>query len=326
MCFRWEHACSLSPLTLTTLLKQQGGSIHTLIFREHTRRKKLDPPYLKIGGLETLGMAEVGISHTLSAELLTRNLQTLRHLRLGSELDLAREYEENGYIDLNEVERFSVTATFATIVQFYIKALKGIVVRLESLSLVGFDLRAFAESFMGRIFDLNNLSMLTLESCCDLKEALPLLVKAGDSTGKAKSAFALHTLAIRQESADKDFSRALEDFLLSLKPLAHLHVLLEDQGNYRSAIDLHKVLRVHGKCLRSLVWDERGPPIQHSRRVMLRTNPSHHETLDIVAKHCPGLKALGLSLDWADILEPVNNHEKVRVVLWPCIHLHADLA
>lgn len=50
----------------------------------------------------------------------------------------------------------------------------------------------------------------------------------------------------------------LEDVLLSLMPLVHLHILLE--GDYDGTVKLHKVLRAHEKCLRSLVWDERIAP------------------------------------------------------------------
>lgn len=132
----------------------------------------------------------------------------------------------------------------------------------------------------------------------------------GTGTGrrKAKSALRLHTLAIRHENTSNELTRLLETFLTSLRPLTHLHILLE--GYNEEEVQLQKVLQVHGTCLRSLVWDERtGPRSGVQEDTCLY--PNDHNTLQLVAKHCPGLKALGIALDWEDVIRSEKGHKKV---------------
>ena len=329
MRFRWEHACPLSALTLSILLKHQGASIHALNFREYTRNwGKADLANLKIGGLTTLGMTELGLFDSMATEteLLARNHHNLRHLRLGSEVDLVTEYAKNGYLDSYGIARFTLTETFSETMQKKVAALKersAPVMQLESLSLIGHDLPAFVSGMVEPTVDFNSLSMLTLESCVGLEVAFPWLMGTGGGSRKAKSALRLHTLAIRHENVSNEFLQSLEDLLRSLRPLAQLHVLLE--GEYDGTIELCKVLRVHGKSLRSLIWDERSGP----RRDVSVDNtiaPMNHKNLEIVSKHCPGLKALGISLDWMDIAGFKEYHKKVNVVFGSYIDLHADLA
>lgn len=325
--FRWEHACSLSALTLSILLKHQGASIHALDFREYTRNwGKADLANLNIGGLTTLGMTELGSVDSMATELLARNHHNLRHLRLASEVDLVTEYAKNGHLDSSEFARLTLTDTFAETMRKKVAALKersAPVMQLESLSLIGYDLSAFVSGMVKPTVDFNSLSMLTLESCAGLEVALPWLTGTGGDSCKAKRALWLHTLAIRHENVSNEFLQGLEDFLRSLKPLAQLHVLLE--GEYDGTIELCKVLRVHGKSLRSLIWDERSGP----RRDVAVDNtiaPMNHKNLEIVSKHCPGLKALGISLDWMEIVGFKEYHKKVNVVFGSYIDLHADLA
>ena len=315
MCLRWEHACSLDTLTLSILLKHQGSSIHTLNFRKCTGNwRKADLAKFTIPGLTTLGITELGRGCPWATELLARNYQNLRHLRLGSEMDLASEYAYDGYVDLDEVRRFTQTETFAELTKEKVAALNEPstpVVRLESLWLIGIDLLAFAGALIEPNIDFNSLSMLTLESCVGLKAAFPLLMGSGAGKRKAKSALRLHTLAIRHENASNGSLQELETFLLSLKPLTHLHVLLE--GKYDWVVRLHKILRLHGRCLRSLIWDERTGPRSnmHEHTTIF---PDDYENLKLVAEHCPGLKALGISLDWEDIAGSEENHKKVNTV------------
>ena len=302
-----------------TLLKQHGGSINTLKFREYNRNwESADLANLKMKTLTTLGMAELGIVDSLATELLAKNLETLRHLRLGSELELAEQYAKGGYMHFDEEERFDLAHAFREILQTKVAAINEpstVVVQLESLSLIGLHLRTFVDGLFAPEFDFNSLRMLTLESCCGLEEAFPLLLGPKDGTRKAKSALGLHTLAIRHESTGLAFSRAFEKFLLSLKPLTHLHVLLESPSDYN--IKLRKILQIHGKSLRSFLWDEKIGP----RRDMAEDNhvcSPDHENLATVARYCPGLKALGISLDWRDITGSGKHHKKVNVVFKLC--------
>lgn len=317
--FRWDHACSLNTITLSILLKHQGASIHALNFST-TESKKRDLANLKLGSLTTLGMAELDYIDPWATELLTKNHQNLRHLRLGNELDCVFEYAEGAGVDRDESRRFCLTQKFSKALQKKVAALKrtsASVIRLESLSLVGLDIYDFANGLIEPEFDFSSLSRLTLESCSGLDASFPLLMGARDSRRKTKSALGLNTLAIRYENTSNGFLQGLEDFLLSLKPLAHLHVLLE--GDYDGAIRLQKVLRVHGKSLRSLVWDERrAPKIQTLDKANIFS--PDHENLEVVSRHCSGLEALGISLDWEDIIGSERNHKKVRGGLW-VVHL-----
>ena len=294
-----------------TLLKQHGGSTHTLEFREYSRNwGSADLANLKMKRLTALGMSELGTVDSLATELLAKNFETLRHLRLGSELDLAEQYANSGYMERDGRVRFVLTNTFRETLEKTVAALNEpstVILRLESLSLIGLDFHTFADGLV----DLDCLGMLTLESCWGLEDALTLLFGS-------KSALGLHTLVIRHERAGVEFIRVFEKFLLSLRPLTHLHVLLESRYDLRSR--LGKILQVHGKSLRSLIWDERlGPTCSSS------TNNHSFYTphLEIVARYCPGLKALGISFDWVDITECGKNHKKVKVVFKSCYPLHA---
>ncbi len=302
----------LSTRTLSIVLKHQGASIHTLNFGQYTKDwRKAELARLTIGGLATLGIAELGTGRQWITDLLAKNYQTLRHLRLGSEVNIATEYASDGYIDSDELRRFADAEKFAKLMKDKVRALKepsNPIVRLESLTLVGLNFLAFVGGLIEPFFDFGSLTVLKLESCAGLEAAFPLLVGGGAGRQKTKSALRLHTLAIRHENTSYDFSRNFEIFLLSLKPLAHLHVLLE--GDYAEAVTMSKVLRIHGKCLQSFIWDERSGP----RSDVQRNTTLHfvdHSNLGYVAKYCPGLKALGISLHWGDIAASEKNHKKV---------------
>ena len=313
---RWDHACPLNTLTLSFVLKHQGASIHTLKFRQFTENwRKADVARLTIGGLKTLGIAELDTGgQWVTTELLARNYRNLRHLRLGNEVVFAIKYAYSGYLLSNEAYRSLNTETFAELMKEKFRALNEPstpVVQLESLSLIGLNLRAFIEGLIEPFFDFGSLTVLTLESCAGLEAAFPLLVGAVGKC-KAKSALQLHTLAIRHENASHEFLQKLETFLFSLKPLDHLHVLLEGD-DYGRTVNLGEILRMHGKCLQSCIWDERTGPRSnvHEDTAFF---PDNYAYLELFAKHCPGLKALGIAIDWKDIAASEKNHKKVKAV------------
>lgn len=296
------------------MLERHGASINTLNLEECSGNwKTSDLVKFTIEGLTTLGIGDLnGISAT---KLLLRNYQNLRHLRLGSEVDLAIEYARKGYLDPGELQRVNATKAFAKLAKSEVAALNEPsppFLRLESLSLIGLNFLAFVGALIEPDIDFNSLSMLTLESCACLEAALPFLTGAVTGKPKAKSSLRLHTLAIRHENASSRCLRKLETFLLLLKPLANLHILLE--GLYDEGIDMRKLLRVHGKSLQSLIWDERMGPrsdVQDDTSLL----PDDHKDLTLIAKYCPGLKALGIGFDWQDIFESDKNHKKVRAVV-----------
>ena len=244
-------------------------------------------------------------------ELLARNYRTLRHLRLGTEIDLAYAYTRNGHI-----EEFSRIVSTRRLVESMKERLAALnepstpVVRLESLSIIGLDLLPFVNGSTKPIIDFNSLSVLTIESCSGLLQALRTLMNSGVGSGNAKNALGLHTLKIRHEATSDESMIGLERFLLSLRPLAHLHVLLEGHYDERG-FSMQKVLQVHGTRLRSFVWDGRtGPRNDTGSDTACFGNP--YENLKLIAQCCPGLRALGISIHWKAIIEFDKSHDWVR--------------
>lgn len=107
----------------------------------------------------------------------------------------------------------------------------------------------------------------------------------------------------------------METFLFSLKPLDHLHVLLE--GNHEGTFELGKVLRIHGKCLQSFIWNERTGPRSDVPEDTAEF-PDNYEDLELIAKHCPALKALGIAIDWKDIAASEKDHKVKAVAALGC--------
>lgn len=314
--FRWEHACSLNTLTLSLLLKHQGASMHTLNFREYEGPcKRADLANYEMEGLSTLCIPELNESHgKWPFDLVAKNHKSLRHLRIGSEVDLALEYAIEGYLDSDEILRSEKTGILAASMNGKFddlndSSLSHRSLRLESLALIGLDVSVLLTASVEPVLDFSSLGTLTLESCAGLETAFPLLIGPGAGKAKAKSKLRLHTFVMRHENTTDEFQQEFEAFLLLLKPLTNLHVLME--GTHTVATELRKVLKLHGKRLRSLIWDERESP-----RAELQDDstffPGNYENLKLIAKFCSGLKALGICLDWADITGSSKNHEKVR--------------
>lgn len=121
----------------------------------------------------------------------------------------------------------------------------------------------------------------------------------------------LESLTIRQEQVNGSFAMTLAAFLYSLpKPLRSLHVLL---GGVNHPQDLEPILKKHGATLSSLIWDEnqglRTASINSGWTASLGLDQSH---LEIVAKHCPKLRSLGINLpfpSWESITKYANKVE-----------------
>lgn len=320
VCFRWGHACSLDTLTLSLLLKHQGASLRTLHFRQcNGLGKKAHLAKLGMEGLTTFCVPELDAQGHVGDwpfDLLAKNHKSLRHLQLGSEMDLALEYANEGDLDYDETARFKMTDTFAESMNLKFDGLNepsssNSPLQLESLSLIGLHVGVLATASFPPVIDFNSLGMLILESCAGLEAAFSLLIESGAGRPKAKSKLRLHTFVIRHENTTDEFQQELETFILSLKPLTNLHVLME--GRNSMCLGLREVLKLHGKRLRSLIWDERESP-----RVELQQDitcfPQDYENLELIATHCAGLRALGISLDWGDIARSRKNHKKARII------------
>ena len=185
------------------------------------------------------------------------------------------------------------------------------VLKLESLKIIGLDLRLFVNGSFRPLTDFGTLTSLILESCCGLFEALPMLtvVSGGRTVSRLPN---LQSLTIRNEDDHHpDFTRTLDYFLRSLSPLRTLHLLLSGYYDMRSSKEL---LKVHGATLRSLVWDERlgrRYDLADDRLIDLRDAGR----LTIIVKHCPNLVELGISVRWSngDDVPPEGHRAHVRV-------------
>ena len=185
------------------------------------------------------------------------------------------------------------------------------VLKLESLKLIGWDLRPLVNGAYRPITDFNSLTSLTLESCLGLFDVLPMFTKV--SGGEAVIRLPnLQSLTIRNERDDHpDFTRSLDYFLRSLPPLRTLHLLLSGHYVMRSSKEF---LKIHGATLRTLVWDERlgrRHDLDDDRLVDLRDAGK----LGTIVKYCPNLVELGISIRWdnGDDVPPEGHREHVSV-------------
>ena len=281
------------------MLKQQGASIQTLNLEGYIPYQgESNLANIANPKLTALSMTELNVK-SRSVELRLMVFQSLRHLRLGVEATLAYQHAKYGSLSHDGVSiRFKCDATQRSSIS------DGLFERLESLSLVGVDFNDLTSGQRNPAVDLSRLSMLTLESCVGLESAFFTLVDPG------KRMMRLHTLAIRQDEVSDEFVDRLKDFLLSLTPLAHLQILLE---NCECSVDLDEILQVHGKRLQTFVYDERTGSRNDTRR---DTIPCWHNyrTLMLVSKHCPELKALGILFDWEEIVENDKKQKKVEAI------------
>lgn len=308
---RWNHECSLATLTLAVLLNNHGASLHTLSFRSYTEQwKKSNLAGLAVDNSRTLNIAGLDVGGgTWPYRLLAKNYRTLRHLQLSNEISMASAYSEQGTLGPlpvrkrdTEVLMAEMQEKFSHLDESYIPVL-----RLDSLSVCGFDLHAITQGFPDPLIDFSSLGKLVLESCAGLSEAFLLLTGSNISRRDAIGSLNLHTFILRHEGVYDIFPRELEKFLVSLRPLSTLHVMLEGETD---GDILGKVLKIHGKSLLSLIWDERLRP-----RTDILEDTSDllaFENLRIIGKNCTQLKALGVPLDWEGLSECDRSHSKVR--------------
>lgn len=178
---------------------------------------------------------------------------------------------------------------------------------LNSLRLYGLDLEVLARSPIGACIDFTILTSLNLGSCFGLDESLLRLTASIGARPGASLVPRLKSFYLRHERSDTLFGMRLGAFLCSFAGLWHLHVLLEGSAPRQT---LSPILAIHGKTLRTLVWDQRT-----GQRVAPCTSVSkyadHSEHLRIISQKCPKLIGLGISLDWNQIYSK-EYRDKVR--------------
>lgn len=228
--------------------------------------------------------------------ILAENWKTLRCLHLGYEFLVAIDYAREGNVAGFRYTSNRSTREFIRDIEIEMPdpPVSSAISSLEELKLCGLDLNAFALSPVVIGCRFSNLSMLTLESCFGLSEALNWLVASGVLAPDSPTRPQLKSFFLRHELADDAFMALLETFLASFKGLEHLHVLLEGQTNppgWGSVFD------AHGATLKTLVWDHRKTPrVLHTTDVDM--NGKGFAFLTDVCCKCPKLIGLGITLDW----------------------------
>ena len=196
---------------------------------------------------------------------------------------------------------------------------------LIHLDLTGLDFDATAFGGLGITFRFDGIKHLVLQSCGHMSQALEKLAQEGSHrTRKGRVIGALkhlQTFRLRHENGNPSFQAYLEMFLVALPPLFSLHVLLDGITDIG---DLGPILKIHGRNLRHLVWDERRRRRADSNEETAMLTPSHWH-LQMISSMCPKLLSLGLCLDWQLINSPVKESPNEVCMLWTRRIPNADL-
>ena len=226
--------------------------------------------------------------------LLLHNRKSLNRLRLGT---LDAVLKDHWMVSQEQFHNTKATDILGDLAK--LTSRKGnskiVPMRLEIFELCGLNFNLFLEPSNPIWFDFTNLHILVLHSCVGLRKAFNRLKQNGGSNTAGQPVFELklRKLAIRIDDGGEGDVKALIAFLCAFHGLTHLSVLLH--GYEQQYID--PVLKVHGKTLRSLVWDER-----LSRRYradqMVHNFLNYTDHLHIIATFCPDLTALGMAVDW----------------------------
>ncbi len=304
----WDHSCELDSSTSNLLFKTQKASLAAFLCNRYS--SSCDTSGRLIRGLYDLSIQSMDPERggcQWAALLMSINAETLNHLSLGFTTRIAHDFA------LRRRPRYDEMSTsFAAGVKERLSKLNMdplIKLSLETLCLCGFDVGGVIRGEMALHIDFNNIIELRLESCgSGLSQALFLLTGQGDTSQLALRA--LEDLFIRTEEPDQNFSGTLERFLTSIRALTHLQILVDQTTAFQ---DLEPILKVHGKTLKTLVWDERtGPRTQLSTSTsLLPTRLSRLGNLRIISQNCASLTTLGIPLDWETINGPGKSHESV---------------
>ena len=312
----WTHNCGLESDTLGILLEHHGNSLHDLTFERDALPWKSTPlvrDRLKTLGVHSLEVDILDKERDWPSLLVARNCNSLRNLQLGR---LSEIIKRPGSSHGGHRASTSATRKFFISVKSKMETAgtekQTSLLKLESLELCGLDFNLILTAKNPSIVDFANVRALVLESCFGIEEAF-LGLRMGTIRSNPLASLRLKSLIIRHENANPRFLSELERFLCSLPGLRTLHVLLD--GSSHSA-NLEKILKVHGKSLRSLVWDDRELPREFVDANMTSENDLIYGHLGVVSRHCHRLRALGLSLDWKIVTDPKALKE-ARVINYP---------
>ena len=234
-----------------------------------------------IRGLSSLSVE--GMNHEewgcqWATKMVAQNAETLHHLGLGFTTRIAHDIACGRSSPYNVMSSSFAVCLKDTVSKSCLEPL--IHLSLKSLSLGGFDLGSVIRGEMALDIDFRNITKLRLESCSGLSQAFSLFIGQADSSKLALGA--LQDLFLRLEDPDPNFSTGLESFLTSIRGLKHLQVLME---KIAAVHDIEPILKVHGKTLDTLVWDERSGP---RKRLDVSTSriPANLGHLKVISRNC----------------------------------------
>ena len=282
--------------TLSLLFGLQGATLHTLRLNNPVDTRKA--PCQIPSEVKTLrvGLCRDAEYMRWLAKVVARNYIALHHLELSCETEAAKICFGKPVADDERVRRGGIHTFVETLSDECKRSNASIA--LTPLKLIYCDLAIILDDNFRPCLDLSSLTHLVLEDChgMDLK-ALEQFESLGCSPQGTHCLSKLTSFTFRKEYANRDYADGLEDFICALPGLRDLCVLMTRSENPRS---LKTILRIHGKSLRTLVWDERsgqGSSIQRCPSKFYTKNTIGH--LSTISKACPELEELGLAIDWA---------------------------
>ena len=242
---------------------------------------------------------ETGLSKYWQTILLARNCKTLCHLELGFETDAAEDFFGEPVGDDDRVD-FGQTKVFARTLKEECRK-QNASISLHSLKLISCDIAVLLKSKYWPTIDLRNLTHLVLEECFSEPQAFPLLSSISKNPEDARCLLSITSFTFRQKYIEEDDGQSqLRDFICALpRGLQDLSVLVD---NVHKSIGLRSILRVHGKTLKTLIWDERTYRLQGVQSCTALFPKKHGVGyLPIISNACPNLRELGIAMDWTRI-------------------------
>ena len=305
----------MSASTFETLVRHHGDCLRVLKVTAQCGDFE-KPWWQKLNGLECLRLniydEEEAADYEWPCHTLISNHKTLQVLDMGVERAVAERYSRGETYEDDDTGVTKVGKDLAKVVSaLEIVDYESITLHpLHTLRLCGFDLQDFLIHCPIEVLDFSRLKTLVLESCCDLKNALPLITSNGVDE-PFQHLTNLRRLILRNEDVDARLHSLLRVFFCSLRELTDVSILLEGEDDVRTLTLKTGSL---GQSLQSLVWDVRKKSMD-SVRSDYASHLRDADDLRAIARRCPNLKELGLSLDWT-LFEMYPKHKtKVRVEL-----------
>ena len=140
------------------------------------------------------------------------NSGTLRNLELGYEDLVVHDFMSMQFYDLEEQTNKTLRFCEKLAERAERADVSVPVLKLESLRIIGWDLRPLFNGSFRPITRFHSLTSLTLESCCGLTYALPVLARRSGDEAVTRLPN-LQSLTIRREiDNNPDFIRDLDNF------------------------------------------------------------------------------------------------------------------